>query len=361
MENDGTGGIQMEIGSWPSGIPVVLLYDLDPKWSARVQEEVIDLASLVGQALDKTGHPTTPVRVTNSDLDSALSGYDPQEYLVFNWCESLPGLHNSECNVVQFLEQYGYTFTGATSATLELTSDKCRVKRLLDEAGIPTPGWEVYDKGASVKWKRFPAIVKPSREHCSEGIHRNAVVTTEVSLKNRIRYIIKRFQHPALAEDFIEGRELHVSLWGNDYLEMLPPVEMEFSSLKDKRDWVCTYESKFVPESEQYKNIKTLLPAPLSKDELSCVEKVCKAAYVLTGCRDYARIDVRMKDGLFYILDVNANADICPDTSTISAAEFAGYTYKEFLGRLVSFAARRHLNRGSEFALPSKQYLEVSI
>ena len=110
----------------------MLLYDLDPKWSARVQEEVIDLASLVGQALDNTGHPTTPVRVTDSDLDSALSGYDPQEYLVFNWCESLPGLHNSECNVVQFLEQYGYTFTGATSATLELTSDKCRVKRLLD-------------------------------------------------------------------------------------------------------------------------------------------------------------------------------------------------------------------------------------
>jgi D-alanine-D-alanine ligase len=60
------------------------------------------------------------------------------------------------------------------------------------------------------------------------------------------------------------------------------------------------------------------------------------------GCRDYARIDIRMKDGLFYIIDINPNADICPDTSTISSAEFTGCSYEDFLRHLVSLAMQRH-------------------
>jgi D-alanine-D-alanine ligase len=344
----------MQIRVCPAEIPVLLLYNLDPKWSAREQAEVLNVTSQVGKALSIAGYLTTLVPVNNSDLDSVLSEYNPLEYIVFNWCESLPGIHHSESLVVEYLEQHGFTFTGASSATLALTTDKNRVKQLLDEAGILTPRWETYDKSSPVNWKHFPAIVKSSNEHCSEGINYNAVVTTETSLKNRIRYMIKRFQHPALVEEFIAGRELHVSLWGNGDIEMLPPAEMEFSSIKNEYNRLCTYESKFVPESEQYKNIKTLLPAPLSESELANVEQVCKAAYILTGCYDYARIDIRMKDGLFYITDINPNADLSPDTSIIAAAEFAGYTYTDFLGRLVLLAAARHPAWGSEFALASR-------
>jgi D-alanine-D-alanine ligase len=344
-----------------SEMPVVLLYNLDPKWSAREQAQVLDVTSQVGKALGADGYPTTLVQVTNSNLDNVLSDYNPLDYIVFNWCESLPGVRHSEWLVAKYLEERGFTFTGASSEILSLALDKRRVKLLLDAAGILTPIWETYDKGSSVNWMHFPAIVKPSREHCSEGIHRNAVVTTEASLRNRIHNIIKRFQDPALVEDFIAGRELHISLWGNGDIEMLPPVEMGFSSFQDVNDQVCTYESKFVPQSKQYKNIKTLLPAPLSDAELRSVEQVSKAAYTLIGCRDYARIDIRMKDGLFYITDINPNADICPDTSTISAAELAGYEYKDFLGRLVSLAAKRHPRWGSEFALTPGGSLGLSV
>ena len=342
----------MGIEICPSEIPVLLLYNLDPGWSAQEQAEALDGTSQIGEALRIAGFPTTLVQVTNSDLTGVLSGYDPLEYIVFNWCDSLPGVHHSESLVAEYLEQHGFTFTGAGSATLASAYDKCHVKRLLDEAGIPTPMWELYEKGCSIDWRRFPAIIKPSREHCSEGIHRDSVVITETSLKNRVRYIIKRFQHPALVEDFIDGRELHVSLWGNRDIDVLPPAEMEFPSFQDVHYRLCTYEAKFVSESAQYRNIKTLLPAPLSESELREVEQVCRAAYVLMGCRDYARIDVRMKDGLFYILDINPNADICPDTSTILAAELVGYTYSDFLRRLVFLAAERHPKWESEFSLP---------
>ena len=342
----------MGIEICPSEIPVLLLHNLDPKWSTREKAEALDATSQVDRALCTAGFPTTLVQVTNSDLDSFLSGYDPLEYIVFNWCESLPGVHHSEWLVAEYLEQHGFTFTGAGSGTLALAYDKCHVKRLLYEAGIPTPTWELYDKGFSINWRLFPAIIKPSREHCSAGIHRDSVVMTETSLKSRVRYVIKRFQQPALVEDFIDGRELHVSLWGNRNIDVLPPAEMKFPAFKDVHYRLCTYESKFVEESKPYNNIEMVLPAPLSEFELREVEQVCKAAYVLMGCRDYARIDMRMKDGLFYILDINPNADICPDTSTIYAAELAGYAYNDFLKRLVLLAAERHPRWESQFLLP---------
>ena len=111
---------------------MLLLSDLDPKWPTRAQTEVLDATSQVDKALRIAGFPTTLVQVTNSDLDSVLSGYDPLEYIVFNWCESLPGIHHSEWLVAEYLEQHGFTFTGAGSATLASAYDKCRVKRLLD-------------------------------------------------------------------------------------------------------------------------------------------------------------------------------------------------------------------------------------
>ena len=342
----------MGIDICPAEIPVLLLYNLDPTWSTQEQAEALAATSKLGEALRTSGFPITPVQVTSSDLDGLLSGYNPLEYIVFNWCETLPGVLHSEWLVAECLERHGFTFTGAGSAALISANDKCHVKRLLDEAGLPTPMWAVYDKGCSISWKRFPAIIKPSREHCSEGIHPDSVVMTETSLKKRVRYVIRRFEHPALVEDFIDGRELHVSLWGNRHIDVLPPAEMEFPPFRDVHYRLCTYESKFVPESLQYRSINTLLPAPLSESELREIEQVCRAAYALTGCRDYARIDLRMKDGLFYILDINPNADISPDTSTVSAAELAGYTYNDFLKRLVMLAAERHPKWESEFVLP---------
>jgi len=326
----------------PSEIPVLILFNLDRGWATHDQYEVLNVTSQARQELCDAGYPVTLVPLIDGDIDNLLQSYDPLKYIVFNWCDGLPGLPHSEWLVARYLEQRGFIFTGASSAALALTQDKCRVKQVLDEAGILTPRWEAYKNGYSVVWKSYPAIVKPSREHCSEGIHRNAVVLNEGNLKRRIHYVLKRFQHPALVEDFIEGRELHVSLWGNGTIEMLPPVEMEFPTFEDEQGKLCTYESKFVPESEQYNNIKTVLPAPLSGCELEDLERNCKAAYHLTGCRDYARIDIRMRDGLFYILDVNPNSDICPDTSTILAAEHAGYSYQDFLSSLILLAAQRH-------------------
>jgi D-alanine-D-alanine ligase len=117
---------------------------------------------------------------------------------------------------------------------------------------------------------------------------------------------------------------------------------MDFSFFNEVNDRLCTYESKHVPQSIHYQKIQTLLPAPLSEDELWTIEHVCRTVYMATGCRDYARIDLRSQNGTFYVLDVNPNADISIDASLACAAEVAGYSYGEMGSRLVRLAARRH-------------------
>ena len=350
----------MPVNINPSEISVLLLFNIDPNWSTAEQEEVLKITSQLETAISSIGYQMTLVPVTNNDLDTILTRYDPLEHIVFNWCESLPGATYSEWLVTDYLEVKGFAFTGADSNTIALSQDKCRMKQLLKESGIQTPVWQTYSRTSNVKWNRFPAIVKPSREHCSEGIDRNAVVFTEAELKNRISYILENFKQPALVEDFIDGRELHVSLWGNSNVEMLPPAEMEFSLFKDKQDRICTYESKFVPASEHYRNINTVLPALLSEDELDDIEQVCKTTYSVAKCRDYARIDIRMRDGVFYVLDVNPNADISPDTSTVSSAELAGYTYGEFGGRIISLALPRHPVWGDQTCIDNLEVTTLS-
>ncbi|MBN2466606.1 MAG: ATP-grasp domain-containing protein [Deltaproteobacteria bacterium] len=326
----------------PCDLPVLLLYNVEPAWTSREKAEVISLTSQLGEAMSAVSHPVTPVPLANPDISSVLKSYSPQSNIVLNWCESVPGIPHSEPLVARSLESLGFTFTGASSAALALSQDKRRVKEILEQSTIPTPQWRVFDRPAADGWNQFPAIVKAVYEHCSEGITCDSVVMTEAELVKRIAFILEVYRQPALVEEFIDGREFHVSFWGNGHVTMLPPAEMDFSRFSDVHDRLCTYESKCVPGSLHYEGIQTLLPAPLEKDELRALEQVCKAAYVMMGCRDYGRIDVRVRDGIHYVLDVNPNADISADASLACAAELAGFPYGEMGSRIVRLAARRH-------------------
>ena len=103
-------------------------------------------------------------------------------------------------------------------------------------------------------WDLFPAIVKPAFEHYSLGISRESVVESRAELSQRVSYVIAQHQQPVLVEEFIDGREFHVGVVGNDHLHMLPPAEIDFSVFDDIHDRLCTYEANFVPTSVAYQN-----------------------------------------------------------------------------------------------------------
>ncbi len=327
----------------PSELPVLLLYNLNPEWETPERQETQEETERLGDAMRELGHPVTSVPLTHNDLHSTMSGFDPDSFVVLNWCEELPGIPNSEVRVVNTLESLNFTYTGATAHALTLCQDKQRVKELLQSIQIPVPaGILALEPGQVEGWTRFPAIVKAAHEHSSLGLTPESIVSTPAELAARVAWVVKRFRQPALVEDFIDGREFHVALMGNSRITMLPPVEMDFGEFKDYHDRLCTYDAKFTPESEHFTKIRTILPAPLTDTELAEVEKICKAAYRAVGCRDYARVDLRLRDGIFYVLDVNANADLCAESSIACAAEEAGWSYGQMGNRLVRLAARRH-------------------
>jgi D-alanine-D-alanine ligase len=332
----------MKLTDYPTALPVLLLYNINPSWPAQDIQDCHVEAQLLKNALVDAGYLVQEVCVQSSELEPVLDGYDPHEYLVFNWCEELPGLPRSASQVAKILDRMGFTYTGTGTQALAFSQDKRQVKVHLCAQGIPTPKWQIYSNANLDGWDCYPAIVKPVFEHCSFGVTREAVVFSATELAQRVQYVLDTFQQPALVEEFIDGREFHISVIGNGTLHTLPPAEMDFSAFKDIRDRLCTYESKFDPQSTSYNLIALHLPAVLTEAEQRQLEGTALAAYRLVGCRDYARLDFRLREGTFYVLDVNPNADFSPDTSLAMSAELYGLSYGQLASLLVHLAAERH-------------------
>jgi D-alanine-D-alanine ligase len=323
-------------------IPVLLLYNIDSAWDAADTAVSVGAVKMLKDELRNEGHPVIGVPVVGDNLPRILEPYCPNDYVVFNWCEELPGRHRSDSLIAEILETLGFVYTGAPPDALAFSWDKAASKELLNKCGIPTPAGKVINSKADCSWDRFPAIVKPAWEHCSLGISPDAVVMNRQELEARIAFVRDNFNQAALVETFIDGREFHVTLWGNGDIHMLPAAEMDFSAFNNVKDRLCTYDAKFTPGSTHYEKIETRIPGLLDPKQLFQLEQTSIKAYRAIGCRDYARIDLRMENDLFYVLDVNPNADFSPDTSLVYAAEAAGLSYGVFASHLVNLAAQRH-------------------
>jgi D-alanine-D-alanine ligase len=338
--------------SW-TDIPVLLLFNINPTWSQQDIQECLTATHELSEALISAGHPVQEVCLQSTDLETVLRNFDPEKFLVFNWCEELPGISRSEASVAQILENLGYTFTGASSRTLAIGQEKPRVKDLLHRHRVRSPVWQVYSSSQKIHWKRFPAIVKLAYEHSSYGITRESVVQSVQELEKRVSYVNEELSQPALVEEFIDGREFHVGVIGNDDVRVLPPAEIDYSFFQDIHDRLCTYESNFDKTSLAYQQTIPKFPARLTEEQLSRLEELALSAYRAIDCRDYARMDLRLRDGRFYLLDVNPNPDISADTSLVKGAEMIGLSYGKLGSLLINLAARRHPN-SSIFLQPAE-------
>ena len=328
--------------SLQTDLPVLLLNNIDRAWPQEDIDQCIDLGNLITEGMQAIGHPVVRASLEDDKLPDLLSRYDPAELIVFNWCEEVPGIPRSGWMVAQELERQGFTYTGSDYPALVLSQDKRLVQQKLKGARITIPVWKIFSCVNEVDWDLYPAIGKPAFEHYSLGIARESVVESEDELIRRVSYVIDKYQQPVLVEEFIDGPEFHVGVIGNDILQMLPPAEIDFSAFTDIHDRLCTYDTNFNRNSISYQSVFARLPIDFAPEELDLMERTVLGAYRATDCRDYARMDLRMRDGIFYILDVNHNADISPDTSLIMAAELVGYPYGQFGSLLVNLAAERH-------------------
>ena len=332
----------MITNQYSSNPPVIVLYNLDQCWPPEEKTEIHQMVQSFEKELSREGHSTEIACLDGETIQPLLSKYDPREYIVFNWCEEIPGVPKSSSMVARQLEEMGFTYTGTNSTALKLSQNKQAIKKRLDKLNIPTPRWKIFTSPDVKDWENFPAIAKPVYEHCSFGITHEAVVTTPQELSERVELLLDTFRQPILVEDFITGREFHVTVVGNRKLDVFPIAEMDFSCIPNTTDRLCTYDSKFSPGSPDYQLIQLRLPAELSAEENQALINVAIAAYRATDCRDYARLDIRERDGVFYVLDINPNADISPDASVCLSAKEAGLSFGGFGSLLVNLAALRH-------------------
>lgn len=323
-------------------IPVLMFYNIDfIEWSENDRIDVLELVYKLKRSLEELGHLVILLQLEDDNIQRLFKNYDPQKYIVFNWCEGIPGIPHSFGKAARELERLGYHFTGSSSTVLELNDDKRLIKNILTSNNLKTPRWIEYKKNKINDWNLYPAIVKPAFEHCSVGISPESIVDNQDELIKRAEYIFKNFRQPIIIEEFINGREFQVGVWGNEEIEVLPAVESDFSQLENPRDHICTMDSKDDPTSYRYQKWNMIVPANLSTSETIKINKLCIEAYKKIGVRDYARMDIRYGLGDFYLLDVNTNPYIGPECGLIQAAKLSGYSYGEFGSRLINFAWQR--------------------
>jgi D-alanine-D-alanine ligase len=209
---------------------------------------------------------------------------------------------------------------------------------------IPTPKYKLLTKPylRGRHGLKYPLIVKPAREDASSGVDKDSVVYNYDELKERIKEAFEYYDPPILVEEFVEGRELHVSVFGNDPPEVLPVIEIDFSELPSDYPSIISYDAKWNPLEESYHRIHTVCPAKLTKRVEKKVKITALEAYQITGCKDYARLDVRLtKDNKVFVLEVNPNPDLTEGVSFMESAEKAGLSFGETLSKIVEGALRR--------------------
>jgi D-alanine-D-alanine ligase len=334
----------MNAASESTEIPILLIYDLDRlHWGRFEIEYTLQKIDQLITGLKEIGYPLTVLPVYDQNLASLLAPFSPDDYVVFNLCEELPGLPHSSGQVGEILESLGFFHTGPEARILTFSQDKIKVKNLLKQHQIATPDWHVYSSTREDGWHSFPAIVKPPLEHCSIGIDAQAVVLDHHQLTNRIEYVLKTFKQPALVEDFIDGREFRVSVIGNGaQARMLPPSEMDYSRMFTVSERLVCYDSKMNPDSRYFNEIKPMVNPFIEHNLYRQMENMALKIFEVLECRDYAGFDFRLRDGVFYVLDANPDPEFSPSCSLVLGAGLQGMNFPRLASFIVQQAARRH-------------------
>ncbi len=254
--------------------------------------------------------------------------------IVFNIAYGIQG-EARYTHVPAMLEMAGVPYTGASPLGHAVSLDKVIAKVLMRDAGVPTPAFRVLRRANDDAGElRFPLIVKPRRESTSYGLQ---FVRTPSELTSAVAAVVATYGQDALVEEFITGREVAIGLIGNDHVEYLPPVELEFT---DGRVQTLTWDDKYHRSPDEPRKI---CPALFDEAMRSRLEELALATFRACHCRDYARVDIRIdQHGEPYVLEINSMTSLGPGSSFTLASRHAGYSFESLVQRIVEVACDRY-------------------
>ncbi len=317
--------------------------NFEPFFDTKVPTPEEDIET-IRQSLSEQGFRAEAVNLKDqfSTLHRILTKNRPD--VIFNLVEVFNDSPWDEFKVAGMYELLRIPFTGAPALTLGICQRKMLTKQILMANGIPTPRFKKYSKNSIPKRHglKYPLIVKPAREDASTGIENESVVTNREDLLKRVEHIIEDYEQSALVEEYIDGRELNVSILGDTDPVALPISEIDFSEVPSHLHKIVSYQSKWDPTHEAYHTAFPVCPADLPKATTKRVHQIAIRAFQVMRCRDYSRIDIRLsKAKKLYVLEVNPNPDLAAEVGFMRSAEEYGLSFGEALKKIVEFALAR--------------------
>ncbi|MFH0900133.1 MAG: ATP-grasp domain-containing protein [Pseudomonadota bacterium] len=347
---------QKEDGS-PRKVFVLYNCDFDPSppprgVARRDRSDVARAAHEVRDALGLAGFEPDILGIGGPDLTSCLERIRKSAPdLVFNLTESLAQRSVNEVVMPAVLQMLGVPFTGSGSLALALCLNKPKAKDILRARGVPTPASCTVERAqdaANVDLP-FPLFVKPSQEDASVGIKNESVVQDRRSLVKRVRELLDEVQQPVLIERYVEGRELNITLLGNDPVTVLPFHEIDFSQLPEGHPRIVSYAAKWDQSSPEYAGTVPILASDMAEGCRLSIERCAVSAFRALDLQDYGRVDFRLaEDGTPFVIDVNPNCDISPGAGVARAALAEGMEYPHLIRRICEIAWERHANADSK-------------
>ena len=341
--------------------------DWDPTKIVEDWDTVAEEVELIEDSVREGGHEVISFNIEDNfeNLMSVLEKERPDA--VINLVEFFHDDLENEMHVPALFELLDISYTGNRPLALALCQKKPHAKALLMAAGLPVPRGIVVERGSAPPdlALRYPLIVKPAYDDASGGIDAGSVVRDRAALDARVQMVVGDHKMPALIEEYIEGREIHCAILGNDPPEPLPLYEMKFKEGSVDNEGralphIITYRAKWDPYSRDYYSMESKCPVDdLEPEVVEHVQEVAVRAYQTLGCRDYARVDMRLdpKTGEVFILEVNPNPDLADGCAFAQCVRASGRTYSQVIQQIVGFALGRAKHKAKREPAPSEQLL----
>jgi D-alanine-D-alanine ligase len=299
----------------------------------------------VVRTLRRAGHAVRPLGVHDElkPIRDELESFKPD--VVLTLLEQFSGEAIYDQNVASFLELMRVPYTGCNPRGLMLARGKDLSKTLVHYHRIPVPAFAVFPMRRKVRRPArlpLPLIVKSLSEDGSYGIAQASVVDSDAKLAERVGFIHERIGTPAIAEQYIDGREIYVGVIGNERLRVLPVWELEFGNLA-QGDWpIATERAKHNPDYQERRGILHGPAKNLPPELVARIQRTAKRIYRTLELDGYARIDFRLTaDGTPYFLEANPNPEIAESQEFAAAARHDGIKYRDLLHRILALGMNR--------------------
>lgn len=305
------------------------------------KKELIDaswrMEYYVIEALKNLGHKVLlcPLYDDLSPIRKEQEEFQPD--IAFNMLEEFDGEAIFDANVVSYLELIKLRYTGCNPRGLILSRDKALSKKIMTYHRIPVPKFMTIPIGKKVAIKKmqYPLFVKSLNEEASLGISQASMVETESALRERVEFIHKKLQTAAIVEEFIEGRELYIGVMGNQRLQVFTPSELTFGQSDTPEKEFATRKVKWDEKYRKRNAIRSKVCENLSPELMRKIQHIVKKVYRVLDLNSYARIDIRLKGEVPYVIEANPNPAISPDDDFAFTAKHSGISYEDLIQKLL--------------------------